>query len=205
MAENIIGQTFNMLTVIRRAPSRRGKTVWECICSCGAIKEIRANSLLRGKTKSCGCLHHANHGGTKPTHGHTVNNSATKTYTAWLNMKGRCDNPQDNRWYRYGGRGITVAPEMRSFEGFLKVIGECPPGLTLDRIDNNGNYEAGNVRWVDRTTQMRNMSTTRWITFQGRTLSMAEWSDITGIGYTTIKQRLKYGWPAERALTEPVH
>jgi len=142
--------------------NERGNALWKCTCDCGQKKVIVLGQLNAGKTKSCGCL--ARELASKRTakvatkHGDCTRTSRSSEYEAWRSMKKRCLNPNYKQWKDYGGRGIKICQEwIDSFDAFLADVGRKPePHLSLDRIDNNGNYEAGNVRWADRTTQSRN-------------------------------------------------
>ena len=119
-------------------------------------------------------------------------------------MVARCTNPKWHRYDRYGGRGISVCAKWRIFEAFLADMGIKPRGFTLERMDNDGNYEPGNCLWATRKTQARNRRGNRLLTLNGVSRSLAEWSDVTGVNYNTLKSRLKYGWSIERVLTVPV-
>lgn len=122
-------------------------------------------------------------------------------------MIGRCTNPNDNGYRLYGGRGIKVHPDFLDFEKFLAHVGERPsPAHTLDRIDVNGDYEPGNLRWADWTQQCNNRRTNRLITHDGETFTLSEWAKKAGISPKAMAARvLVMGWPMERALTEPLH
>lgn len=137
-------------------------------------------------------------------HGHNRKEGATKTYLAWQMMKYRCLNPNCHAYALYGGRGITVCEQWMQFDGFLRDMGESPDGYSLDRIDVNGNYEPGNVRWATVIQQARNRRNNNLLQFNGETLTIAEWSEITGLGWETIKSRIKRGWSVGDALTLPV-
>lgn len=144
----------------------------------------------------------------KKTHGATVIRDKTNplyaTYRAWRSMRLRCENPKDTGYQRYGGRGIRVCARwQRSFEAFVADVGIKPAGHTLDRIDPNGHYEPGNVRWATRKVQTVNRTNTRWLTWAGRTRTLQEWADETGVGYSTLNYRLRRGWDVGRALTTP--
>ena len=128
----------------------------------------------------------------------------TRTFKSWEGMKQRCLNPRAPDYARYGGRGIRVNEAWaESFETFLRDMGERPVGLTLDRMDVNGNYEPGNCRWATLSRQQRNRRDTVSLTFAGQTLSVADWADDLGIKPKLIRERLKNGWPLERALYGP--
>jgi hypothetical protein len=128
----------------------------------------------------------------------------TRAYVAWKNMKARCTNPKNIGYHRYGGRGISFHPSFATFAGFWEHLGPCPPGLELDRIDNNGNYEPGNVRWATRDEQIRNRSVSRFIEHGGKVLTIAEWAKAIGLSTITLWARINhYGWPPEKALSAP--
>jgi len=117
-------------------------------------------------------------------------------------MRSRCNNPKNKGYCNYGGRGIIVCARWVSFETFFTDMGERPsPKHSIDRIDNDGNYEPSNCRWATKTQQARNRRSNTLITWQGQRLSRAEWAEKTGIGESTIKMRLRSGWPIELALT----
>lgn len=126
--------------------NKYGKSVYECHCDCGVIASIERASLVNGTTKSCGCLRRES----ITKHG----KSGTPEYQAFLNAKYRCTNPKLPKYSDYGGRGIRFL--FATFEEFLAEVGNRPLGTTLDRRDNDGNYEKGNVRWVNRSTQTKN-------------------------------------------------
>lgn len=159
---NITNQRFGRLV----ATSRIGKTrnnvgLWLCKCDCGADKVVRVDVLKRGISQSCGCLAVELTKSRSTTHGETGPNK-TKEYDAWTGFKNRCDNPNNKDYHRYGGRGITYDPRWAVYENFLEDMGRCPNDLTLDRIDNNGNYCKDNCRWSTRQQQMLNRNKWQW-------------------------------------------
>ena len=132
-------------------------------------------------------------------------------YGAWVNMRHRCINDQHPQYNDYGGRGISICPAwLNSFDQFLKDLGPKPePELTLERLDNNGNYEPGNVAWRSRSAQQKNRrkfskSTDRLISYSGRTQTLEDWSKETGIKRSTLQMRLDSGWTVSESLTKPV-
>lgn len=206
---DLTGQRFGRLTVIELTGRHDWRLRWRCACDCGTIKIVGGDPLRTGRTKSCGCLgreHAANFGSiTRPLntrHGM----DGTKEYRAWHSMIQRCYNPRCIGYARYGGRGIAVCDAWRtSFPAFFADMGRAPsPVHSLDRIDNDSGYEPGNCRWALSKRQGRNRSTNRTLTHDGLTLTLAEWSERTGITYPTICKRLRIGWSPDKVLTEPV-
>lgn len=125
-----------------------------------------------------------------------------KTYQAWKDMRKRCMNPRSSDYHLYGGRGISICERWEKFENFLADMGEAPKGFSLDRFpNNNGNYEPGNCRWATPKEQTLNRQVTRFITFNGITLCVADWEKRLGFGTSTLWLRLKRGMPIDEALT----
>jgi len=141
--------------------------------------------------------------GAHTTHGM----SRTPTYYVWATMKARCSNPNNDNYHRYGGRGISVCESWaNSFEQFLADMGERPDGLSIDRIDVNGDYEPSNCRWATATEQMRNTSVNRLITHNGQTKTLVEWAEASGISVQTLHSRLgRWGWSFEDAISKPIN
>lgn len=130
--------------------------------------------------------------------------SGSRTYESWGQMFKRCGNPKHSSHVRYGGRGISVCARWKSFTAFLEDMGERPEGTSLERIDNNGNYEPGNCRWATKKEQQRNMRSNRLLTHNGRTMCIAEWAETAGISALTLHSRLNIGWTIDEALSIPV-
>lgn len=129
-----------------------------CRCSCGTERRYRNNGLRRGFWQSCGCKQKINAAEGRVTHGHARGGKRSPELTAWRMMLRRCNDPKNKDYHNYGGRGIKVCPEwLNSFEAFFAHIGLKPdPSYSIDRIDVNGHYEPGNVRWADKWTQANN-------------------------------------------------
>lgn len=123
----------------------------------------------------------------------------TRAWNVWRNMRRRCNDPNTINYKRYGGRGIKVCDRWKSFENFFSDMGECPEGLTLDRVDNDKNYAPDNCRWATHKEQSRNQSTTRLLTFEDETRCLEDWANLVGLDPTTLARRLKKA-PIEKVL-----
>lgn len=155
------GDRFGLLTIVRSAPmGANHNRRWECLCDCGRMTTNLQNNLRRGQ-RSCGCVKRAATVEANTRHGHHRRGETTSAYRRWAAMLARCNNPRVPAFKDYGGRGIMVCERWRSFVNFLGDMGEPPPGLTLDRIDNDGNYEPGNVRWATPKEQAANRRVAR--------------------------------------------
>jgi len=128
---------------------------------------------------------------------------STRTRQAWRSMHRRCTDPAIAHFERYGGRGITVCERWRSFDNFLADMGEAPPNLSLDRRDNDGNYEPGNCRWATQSEQLRNSTTARILEFRGKAQCVTAWAEELGLAHNSIQKRLRDGWSIKRALSTP--
>ena len=136
--------------------------------------------------------------------GRTKDNPKWRTHYIWCGMKARCDNPNNTDYKNYGGRGITYDPRWKDFQCFMLEMGQAPPDLTIDRIDNNGDYTAKNCRWIARNLQNDNRRNIRYLTLGDVTLSTSVWSKRLGISQRLIRVRLWRGWTDEQILTTPV-
>ena len=208
-SEVLPGSILGRWRVIEEAPRRYppskplGQRYWRCRCECGVEREIFHGNLVGGKTTSCGCYLREWASESARTHGKTD----TPEYNIWKLMLRRCRAPQAVNYARYGGRGIRVCDRWSGPNGFANFsadVGDRPgPEYSLDRIDNDGDYEPGNVRWSEATVQARNRRSNHPISFDGRTQSLTAWSAERGIGPGTLWFRITHGWSVERALTTP--
>ena len=155
MRRDLSGQTFARLTALRIAgATTKGEAKWECVCECGRTTIVPASRLPSGRTQSCGCLRVERQRAAATRHGGRLH----PLYNLWASMISRCENPRAYGYPWYGARGIRVCERWRrDFAAFMEDVGERPsPGHTLDRRDNEGNYEPGNVRWATRAEQAHN-------------------------------------------------
>jgi len=151
--KNITGQKFGRLTALKPTPERQGGyIVWECRCDCGIIRKISLSSLTKGHTKSCGCLGRERRLAANIKHGM----SKSRIYHTWVKMHQRCSNPHYSGFKNWGGRGIKVCARWHKFENFYEDMGDCPRNRSLDRINNDGDYEPCNCRWATSHEQNTN-------------------------------------------------
>jgi hypothetical protein len=203
IAPDFSPETFGRLTTISSPykPEGAKSPVQDFVCSCGNKVTKPRVYVKCGNTKSCGCAK------TEATTKRNKENAkhgyfGTPTYRSWEAMVARCEDSEHHAYHNYGGRGIKIHPDIRDFAGFLACIGERPSKeYSLDRIDNNGNYEPGNIRWATRKEQGRNQRTNRMITALGKTQCISAWAEETGLSYDCIRGRLKAGWNPDDAMT----
>jgi hypothetical protein len=201
---NLIGQKFGRLEVISFSRVNKNRfAMWLCACDCGRKVTLASNSLKRSKkpTKSCGCLAREKTAMRRFKHGMTK----LPEMRIWIKMKRRCFAPDEHGYENYGARGIGVCEAWKhDFKKFFDDVGPRPTAKhTLERIDNNGHYEPGNVRWATRKEQQRNRRTNHLITFGGQTLCLAEWAERIGISSSAMNGRFRRGWTIEECVTVP--
>ena len=199
----LIGQRFGRLTVLEEAERKGEKSRWLCKCDCGCTTIVATSNLTSGHTKSCGCsrVDALRQTATKHGFGHT------RLYNVWSLMRKRCSNAKCKEYADYGGRGISVCKEWQSsFESFQEwaLSSGYKDGLTIDRIDNDGNYEPSNCRWVTMKKQCNNRRSNHYCEYKGEQYTIAELSEISGVSYEKLKQRIiKLKWPIEKAVKTP--
>ncbi len=189
---DLVGQKFNMLTVISFSHRNGYQKYWLCKCDCGNEKSILQGNITSGYTKSCGCHHASVMSLMNTKHGEAGKNTITKEYTIWAGMIGRCTNQNSSNYNRYGGRGISVCERWLQFENFIADMGRCPDGHSLDRFpDKNGNYEFNNCRWATAKEQAHNTRRNKWLEYNGRKMILQDWAKELKTHHTNIIQRLK--------------
>lgn len=189
---DLTGQKSGRLTVLEVDLSKQTrKTYWICQCDCGNIVSVRSDRIISGRSKSCGCYKNEL-SAERVAKNHTHKQSHTKLHNTWLGMKSRCYNKNNDRYEQWGGRGITVCDEWKNdFVSFYKWSLEngYSEELTIDRIDNDGNYEPNNCRWTNQKQQSRNRRTNINITIGNSTKTLTEWCEIFNLPYKTINAR----------------
>lgn len=198
---NLVGKKFSRLTVLSFSHVAKSKAYWLCQCDCGNTLATSTTQMTSGNTSSCGCLRRERSRASVVTHGM----SGTKEHRAWKSMHTRCYNTNSPHYHRYGGRGIKVWEGWRhDFAAFYEHIGPCSdPNYTLDRIDNDKDYEPGNVRWASETEQANNRSNNRNLAHNGKTQTIGKWADEIGISEATLRDRLSGNWTVGDAVSTP--
>jgi len=191
---DLTGQKYNHLTAVElvsRKPPR-----WRCLCDCGTYTTVLSSNLKSGKVKSCGCIHHRGN----PTHGL----SGTRLYRIYKKIIRRCYCESEPAFPNYGGRGIKVCEEWRdSVESFYEwaMKNGYSESLTIDRIDNDGDYSPQNCRWANAKEQSNNRRSNREFTIGGEQKDLTQWCEEYGVSYTTVHARITRGWDIIDALT----
>lgn len=205
---NLTGRIFGRWVVLREAEPKLygGKPTrqWLCCCLCGVERVLKQGVLLRGTSTQCNKCGHGDCGGLSKLH--------RREYTSWRGAKSRCTDPRDRGWRNYGGRGISVCDRwmygesgISAFACFVVDMGPRPsPKHSLDRINNDGNYEPGNCRWATLKQQHRNTRRTRFLTVGSITKCVRAWAEEYGIDSRQIHMRLNRGWSVEDAITKPI-
>lgn len=198
------GTRFGRLVVqeqVEAYVNRQGARMqqYRCVCDCGSSGVYRSRLLRVGHTKSCGCLSREVAGARLRTHGEASAARRRREYTVWAGMIARCENPKEESFRNYGARGISVCQKWRdSYEAFLSDMGRCPAGMSIERIDNDGNYEPGNCRWATKREQGRNTRVNLIVIYRGREMPLVEACELSGVNYSKVYQRIRAGWPMNR-------
>lgn len=187
-ALDLTGERFNKLIVLSRAESSAGgKSRWNCLCDCGKKSVVQGVNLKASAVKSCGCLR------LDADYGRTHGGYYTPEYSSWSSLRGRCNNKENPKYPRYGGRGITVCDRWNSFENFFLDMGVKPtPEHSIERLNNDGNYDPDNCIWATREVQSNNQSTTRYYDYKGTKVKVVELAKIACIAHSAMYQRLVY-------------
>lgn len=189
--------------IIRDTKGYNHKVV--CVCSCGTEKAFYISNLRRGVTKSCGCFGIEATKAANTTHGL----AGTPIYKVWVEMKRRCNNPKNLNYEKYGGRGIKVCERWQKFENFYKDMGERPERLSIDRTDNDGDYEPGNCRWATPKEQANNTRSNQlykiFIDGEWQEKNVSQWANQFNLKPSTVYTRLFRGWTITQALLLPAH
>ena len=205
-SEDLAGLRFGRLTVlcpgapVPRKDGRGNRATWVCLCDCGTEKTVRTDRLKDGKIQSCGCLRAERSNNFRKTHGE----SGTKLYGVWEQMRNRCYKPNATHFNHYGGRGISVCDEWKdSYIAFRDwaVSNGYQEGLTIERLDNDGNYCPENCAWVTSAAQANNRRSNRRYTYNGETHNLTEWAHIVGVSPKTMFGRIYSGMDFEKAIT----
>lgn len=207
--KDLCNKRFGRLTVISKAGNKNGNVYWICSCDCGSQTIVNGYKLRSGETQSCGCIRKERLSKMTKKHGLTKKS----LYNAWLNMKTRCNNPNFIEYERYGGRGIKYCSEWEFFDNFMDwalkngyqeikdINGRTK--LSLDRINNDGNYEPSNCRWATRIEQARNKSNNKKYNYNGKEYCLSELATFSSVTIDTIRRRIKQGFCIKDAVEMP--
>jgi len=195
---DLIGQRFGRLTILQTVgKDKHGNYRWLARCDCGNETTVISTALKSGRTRSCGCLlleRVTKHGECSRVKGFT------REYRVWAGMKGRCLSEKAGNYKNYGARGIKVCDRWMDFKNFLQDMGRCPPGLTIERKDNNGDYSSENCVWASVGAQAKNRRTNRLLSNGKVTMCLQDWSELLNIPATTLIRKIeKLGFTETRS------
>jgi hypothetical protein len=199
---------FGRWTLLRRSNRRDSHGwFWVCRCSCGDREvEVHSRSLRRQQSRSCGCLAKELARAKKTTHGDTWRGGRRKEYSTWNGILQRCTNPNNEKFYLYGGRGVTVCERWLKYENFLADMGRCPhPGWTVERTDNAEGYSPDNCIWAPTKVQIDNRRNVVKYTIEGVEKPLYEWADEKGFCRKTVLDRWQRGERGDRLFRPPDH
>jgi len=197
---DLTGKRFGRLVVVGRISRYSNRVHWKCKCDCGRTTVVRASNLSSHAIVSCGCYHTQELAFRLTTHGL----SRSPEYRIWRGLISRCNNRRNAVFTHYGGRGIKVCKRWLKFENFYVDMGNRPSRRhSIDRIDNNGNYTPKNCRWATRKQQANNARSNHRLRHNGKSMTISQWSDETGISRSAIHGRIKMGWGVARLLSTP--
>lgn len=178
---DLIGKTFGQLSVVEIVGKKNGKTVMACVCSCGTRTEATVGHIVQGRRVSCGCAKDGN-----PSHGKRY----SREYSIWSDMIKRCSNRKSISYQWYGAKGIRVCEEWHDFSVFYSDMGDCPTGMSIDRIDPLKWYSKDNCRWATAKQQTENRTIQKLYHHEGRSMTLPSWCEELGINYSTMRNRL---------------
>lgn len=193
----LTGMKFGKLLVLSLHSTTTVPHSWKCVCECGNETVKSQQSLLFGKTKSCGCLRSELSAVRKTKHGYSKNHYL---YSTWVSMRDRCNNPNNSSYFRYGGRGISVCKRWDDFKAFIDDMGDRPDGCSLDRIDNSKGYSKDNCKWSSMSEQCNNKRGNVLIDIDGEVRTATQWERMLGLKSGTVTLRIRRGWAREKAL-----
>lgn len=194
---DLTNQKFNRWLVLSFEYSKRPHHYWKCRCECGEERILQANAIIRGSSRSCGCLRVETSKHLHTTHGA----SDTGAYNAWLSMKARVRKKTGPIFKSYGARGIKYCERWEEFVNFYEDIGHLwTPGMTLERINNDRNYEPSNCKWIPKSEQSRNRRSIVWIETSMGTMSVQDACRAAGISRGAMEHRIVARWPVDRIL-----
>jgi hypothetical protein len=196
---DLIGKKFGRLTVLERKENNiHNQTRWLCQCDCGNRLVVSGYCLTTNNTKSCGCLQKDIASNTNTKHGHCKGGSLSKTYVIWAGIKDRCYCSGCKSYEHYGGRGIKMCDRWFDFNNFIEDMGEAPVGMSIDRINVNGNYEPNNCKWATSEEQHNNIRSNVFIKYNGEIKTLTQWAKMSGVSVGTFKGRYYRGDRGER-------
>lgn len=200
--ENLVGRKYGRLTVLKKGEKKGKRITWLCLCECGNKRIVTGENLKKGNTKSCGCYSLQRIKETNTTHGE----SKTRLFKILQKMKERCLNENSKHYIDYGGRGISICKEWLNKEsGYLNfktwaLQNGYKKNLSIDRINNDGNYEPKNCRWVSSKIQANNRRSNRFVEYKGQRKTVAEWAEIAGISYNALYYLISKNKPLDKVL-----
>lgn len=208
---DLSGQKFGRLIVTAYAGRPKVEHAWSCTCSCGKSLVVAAGSLTGGNTQSCGCLRRDRQRAKVAIHGHCRNYQLSTEYRIYHRMRDRCEKKRHHKYPSYGGRGIKVCERWRlgdgtltGFQCFIADMGTRPAGLSIDRIDNDGDYAPDNCRWASRSEQQRNRSNSVFIRYGQEVVSLRDALDRAGLSYNSIRRYLASGLDHQSAVDRAI-
>ncbi len=208
---DFLNKTYGRLTILKENGKKGNRRAIDCMCMCGNFINTAFTFVINGYTKSCGCLQKESMSKTAIKYRKKHGDTNTRFYKIWKGINNRCNNKNNQAYNYYGGRGIKIKwldyndfkkDMFKSYIEHSKKFGEI--NTSIDRINNNGDYEFNNCKWNLPKNQCLNRRNNHYLTFKGETLTIKEWSDKLKLKYYVIFNRIKYGWDTEKILTTPV-